>query len=165
MNSHLIVVTTDTNSWTNFFKKWPSMYNYLLNSFKKLQINWKSTKGDPYLYSVSVMAIVPNENMAKLTLKIEIQEPPKKFEIKPQKEKTGLIFNKTEIPIKNGKYNLYNFLTVKASKPLKEDVYLDVLADNEICGQFKVLANDNAHIKKINVIIVPVKTRLGAVQK
>ena len=164
-NSHLNVVTTDTNSWTNFFKKWPSMFNNLINSFKKLQINWKSTKGNPFFYHVPVIAIVHNENIAKLSLKIEIQTAPKKLEIKPQKEKTGLIFNKTELPIKNGKYNLYNFLTVKASKPLKEDVYVDVLADNEICGQFKILANDTAHIKKINVIIVPVKTKLGAVPK
>ncbi|OCA76701.1 hypothetical protein BBI01_22065 [Chryseobacterium artocarpi] len=164
-NSNLNVVTPYTNSWTDFFKKWSSMYDNLLNSFKKLQINWKSTKGNPFFYRVPVIAIVPNENIAKLSLKIEIQEIPKKLEIKPQKENTGLIFNKTIIPIKKGKYNLYNFLTIKASKPLKEDIYVDVLADDEVCGQFKVLANDNNHIKKINVIIVPVKTKLGAVPK
>lgn len=164
-NAHLNAVTTKTNSWTKFFKKWPTMHSNLLGSFKKLQINWKSTKGNPFFYQVPVIAIVPNENIAKLSLKIEIQETPKKLEIKPQKEKTGLIFNKTTIPIKSGKYNLYNFLTVKASKPLKEDIYVDVLADNEICGQFKILANDNNHIKKIDVIIVPVKTKLGAIPK
>lgn len=64
--------------------------------------------------------------------------------------------------VKKGKYNLYNFLTIKASKPLKENILVDVLADGEICGQLKILANDSKHIKNINVIIVPVKTKFGA---
>jgi len=164
-DSSRTVIVSDTNSWTNFFKKSPAMYSKLLNSFKNLQINWKSKKGNPYPYHVPVVAIIPNENIAKLSLKIDVQETPKKLEIKPQKENTGLVLNKTEIPIKNGKYNLYNFLTIKATKPLKDNILIDVLADNEICGQVKVLANDSTHIKKINVVIVPVKTKLTAVPK
>ncbi|KFC18429.1 hypothetical protein [Epilithonimonas lactis] len=156
------VVTTDTNSWTNYFKRDSGMYTNLLKSFDTLQIKWKSTSGNPYYYPVPIVSLLTNDNTAKLSLKIDIQEEPEKLEIKPRKDNTGLIINKVDIPVKKGKYNLYNFLTIKASKPLKENILVDVLADGEICGQLKILANDSKHIKNINVIIVPVKTKLGA---
>ena len=155
-------VTPDTNAWTNFFKRDSRMYADLLKSFDTLQINWKSTNGNPYYYPVPIVSLITNNNTAKLSLKIDIQEEPEKLEIKPRKENTGLIINKADIPVKKGKYNLYNFLTIKASKPLKENIIVDVLADGEICGQLKILANDSKHIKNINIIVVPVKTKFGA---
>ena len=155
-------VTPDTNGWTNFFKRDSRIYSDLLKSFDTLQINWKSKSGNPYYYPVPIVSLVTNDNTAKLSLKIDIQEEPEKLEIKPKKDNTGLIINKTDIPVKKGKYHLYNFLTIKASKPLKENILVDVLADGEICGQLKILANDSKHIKNINVIIVPVKTKFGA---
>lgn len=159
------VVTTNTNSWTNFFKKDSSMYDRLMRSFKNFQINWKLIKKKPYLYQVPVISLIPNKNEAKLSLKIEIQEKPKELIIRPKKDNTGVVINHTSIPIQKGKYNLNNFLTIKCTQPLKEDLMIDVLSDNEICGQLRILANDNKHIKKIDVIIVPVKTQLGAVPK
>lgn len=140
-------------------------YQKLLNQHNNMVIGWKpKVKGKPYLYPVPYLTIYP-EKTVKLSLKIEIEEVPKKLTIKHSKlgnDKTLYFkFNKKDILIKKGKYTLDNYLEITCLKPFKTDQIIEVYADDIVCGKLKIIANDISKQKHANVLFVKVISSAG----
>lgn len=156
---------TNTNFWSPFFKQDWAMYNKILQSYKSYIIPWKKKiRGNSYLYPIPIMTMLKGEKH-KLTLKIEIKEKPKKLTILQRKKDKNdpdyFSFNKIALPIKNGKYNLNNFLEITCIDNFKRDQIIEIFADDEPCGWLKILANDPSHFRYIPIVIVKVKTTKG----
>ncbi|WP_264857519.1 hypothetical protein, partial [Capnocytophaga catalasegens] len=155
---------TNTNSWSNYFKKELDMYNRKLRLYTNLQINWKSVKGKPYFYAVPMLTLLKGKT-ATFNLKLEIEETPKKltFEFADDDATTYLKLNKTEITdIREGKYTLYNQLSIECIKEFDDIQILYVKADDEICGAIKIHPNSSKYIENENkIVFIKVKTDLN----
>lgn len=156
----------DTNSWSPFFKEDWKMYDRILHSYKNYPIIWKKkVKGNIYLYPVPVLTMLKGEKH-RLTLKVEVDLAPQKLQIKQKKASVNdpdyFHFNVTDLPIKNGKYPLENFLEITCTKSFKHDQTIEVLADDKPCGWLTVKANDVSVHKHIPIVIVNVITKNGA---
>jgi hypothetical protein len=156
---------SDTNFWSSFFKQDWKMYDNILRSYKSYIVPWKKKiRGNSYLYPIPIMTMLKGEKH-KLTLKIEIKEKPKKLTIiqkkKNENDANYFTFNVTNLPIKNGIYNLNSFLEITCTNSFKKDQIIEILADDEPCGWLKILANDPSHFRYIPIVIVKVKTAKG----
>ena len=152
---------TDTNRW-GYFKKEPNMYDRKLRLYTNLQINWKSVKGKPYLYPVPMLTLLKG-NIATFNLKLEIKEKPKKLTFEFANDATTYLeLNKTEITdIREGKYTLYNQLSIKCIKEFDDIQILYVKADDKICGAMKIHPNTSQFRKNINVVFITVGTNIN----
>ena len=151
--------------YNGIFFKDSKEYQNLLNKFGNMTIPWKpKINGNPYLYPIPYMTMYKGDSH-KITLKIEIEELPKKLSIKhlkkPQDTKEYFKFNKEEISIKKGKYTLDNYLQITCINSFGTDQTIEVLADDKVCGRMKILANDAAHQKHGKVLFVSVKSSSG----
>ncbi|MFC3161055.1 hypothetical protein SAMN05443633_101131 [Chryseobacterium arachidis] len=158
----------NTNGWTadkisnpdGYFKKELSMYDKKLKSYKSFSVIWKKVNKKPYLYPIPTLTLFKGKS-ALFTLKIEIQEKPKKLtlEFKEKDAEKYLSLNLKEIgDVKKGKYSKYNYLKITCKEAFSKEQILYVKADDEICGALRIHPNDTAVVKKINVVIVKVKT-------
>ncbi|MFC3161061.1 hypothetical protein ACFOEQ_23850 [Chryseobacterium arachidis] len=148
----------------NFVKK-SSVYQKLINKFYAMSIPWKpKINGNPYLYLIPYMTIYKGMTN-KLTLKVEIEELPKKLIIRhkksPNDKDTYFKFNISEITIKKGKYTLDNYLEITCLKELRTDQIIEVIADDVVCGKLKILANSSAHQKQGKVLFITVISQTG----
>lgn len=148
------------------FKQDIKKYDKLLTTFKNNVIPWKGKiQGNLYLYPIPVMTILKGEKHT-LTLRCEVEEKPKKIIIKQKitlgSSKEYFKLNITSIPIKNKKYILENYLEITCLESFKNDQFLEVYADDEICGTLKILANDVSIQKKAKVVFISVKTANGS---
>lgn len=99
------------------------------------------------------------EKTANLSLKINIKESPKKLEFKY--DDTLFKLNHTEITKKSkGNHTLPDYLKVTCIKSFNQDKFIDVLADDELVGKLKILKNGKVDRKKLDVLLVPVKTNI-----
>ncbi|AZB01728.1 hypothetical protein EG359_19905 [Chryseobacterium joostei] len=147
------------------FVKEAAEYSKLLNKFSNMTIFWKpKVNKQPYLYPVPYMTIYKGDTQ-KLSLKIEIEEEPKKLTIvhlKGKDDKNDYFkFNKDQITIKKGKYTLDNFLEITCLKSFSRDQIIEVWADDTVCGKIKILANDAAHQKQGKVLFIKVISSSG----
>lgn len=101
----------------------------------------------------------------KLTLKVEIEEIPKKLtlvHLKKNNDKNDYFkFNTDQIIIKKGKYTLDNFLEITCLKSFTSDQIIEVWADDTVCGKIKILANDISHQKQGKVLFIKVISTSG----
>lgn len=156
---------SDTNFWSTFFKQDWKMYDNILRSYKSYIIPWKKKiRGNSYLYPIPIMTTLKGEKH-KLTLKIEIKDKPKTLTIVQNKKNKNdpdyFSFNVKTLPIKNGIYNLNNYLEITCTNSFKKDQIIEIHADDEPCGWLKILANDSSHFRYIHIVIVKVKTTKG----
>lgn len=147
------------------FQEETGEYGKLLNKFNNMTISWKpKVNKSPYLYPVPYMTIYKGETH-KLTLKVEIEEKPKKLTIvhakNPSDKNEYFKFNTKEISIKKGKYTLDNFLEIKCLMAFNTDQIIEVWADDTVCGKLKILANNAAHQKQGKVLFVKVISSSG----
>lgn len=148
----------------NFVKK-SSVYQKLLNKFNTMSIPWKpKINGNPFLYLIPYMTIYQGKSH-KLSLKVEIEELPKKLTVQHKKsandKNTYFTFNTSEITIKKGKYTLDNYLEITCLKEFRTDQIIEVLADDIVCGKLKIMANSAAHQKQGKVLFITVISQTG----
>jgi hypothetical protein len=94
-----------------------------------------------------------------LSLKLHIEESPKKLEFKYDKSLFEL--NKTEITTTTkGKHTLPDYLTIKCIKTFNNDRFIDVYADNKLAGRIKVHKNGKGYRRKVNIVLAPIKTNI-----
>lgn len=157
-------VFPNTNSWSVFFKQDWNMYNKILRSYKSIIIPWKpKIKGNPYLDPMPIMTMLKGENH-KLTLKIEISKKPKKLFVRQQKSDSNYFnFKNSNLEIRgdNQNYSINNKLEIECIKSFKKDQIIEVVADTEVCGRLKILANDPSRYKFIPIVFVEIKTKFG----
>ncbi|WP_326984686.1 hypothetical protein VUJ46_09200 [Chryseobacterium sp. MYb264] len=162
----------NTNGWSKdninnpdgYFKKELGMYDKKLKSYKSFSVVWKKVNKKPYLYPIPTLTLFKGKS-ALLTLKVEIQEKPKKltFEFKEKDAEKYLSLNVKEIgDVKKGKYDKYNYLKITCKESFSKEQILYVKADDEICGALRIHPNDSSVVKKIDVVIVKVKTDANA---
>ena len=160
-------VFTNTNSWSIFFKQNWKMYDRILHSYKNFSIPWKKKiKGNVYLYPVPILTMLEGEKH-KFTLKVEIEESPHTLKLRQRKASLNdpdhFIFNRSEIPVKQGKYSLENFLEITCIKNFAHDQTIEIIADDKnVCGWLTVKANHSNRHKFIPVVVIPVKTKINA---
>ncbi|MGU3373615.1 hypothetical protein [Chryseobacterium sp. M5A1_1a] len=147
------------------FVKEAAEYDKLLNKFNNMTIFWKpKVNQKPYLYPVPYMTIYKGGTQ-KLSLKVEIEEKPKKLtvvHVKSSGDKNDYFkFNTDQVTIKKGKYTLDNFLEITCLKSFSRDQIIEVWADNTVCGKLKILANDSAHQKQGKVLFIKVISSSG----
>lgn len=158
----------NTNSWSSnaqtnpngYFKKEPNMYDKKLKSYKSFLVGWKKINKKPYLYPMPTLTLFKGKS-ALLTLKIEIQKKPKKLtlEFKDPNAAKYLTLNLNEVvDLRKGKYDKYNYLKISCKETFSKEQILYVKADDEICGAIRIHPNDTNFVKKINVVIIKVKT-------
>lgn len=140
-------------------------YQKLLNKFNHMSVLWKpKVNKNVYLYPIPYMTIYKGDTQ-KLTLKVEIEEVPKKLSIKHSKgahdKNVYFKFNTDQITIRKGKYTLDNFLEITCLESFKTDQIIEVLADETVCGKIKILANDSTHQKHGKVLFVKVISSAG----
>ncbi|TWP24864.1 hypothetical protein ETU10_02570 [Apibacter muscae] len=135
-------IVPDSAEYTKLLKK----YNVLSVPFTK----------DFYIVP---WASLFKDKTAKFSLKLHIEEPPKKLEFKY--DKTLFQLNKTEITTKTkGKHTLPDYLTVKCIKTFNADQYIDVYADEKLAGRLKIHKNGKLDRRKIDIVLAPVKTKI-----
>ncbi|VXB78746.1 MULTISPECIES: hypothetical protein [Chryseobacterium] len=158
----------NTNGWTKdnlnnpegYFKKELSMYDKKLKSYKSFSVVWKKINKKPYLYPIPTLTLFKGKS-ALFNLKIEIKEKPKKLtiEFKDKEAEKYLSLNLKEIgDVKKGKYDKFNYLEISCKQEFSKEQILHVKADDEICGAMRIHPNDKNFVKKINVVIIKVKT-------
>ncbi|SHH07302.1 hypothetical protein [Pedobacter caeni] len=149
-----------------------SKYDLLLRSFKNMVIPWKGkVKGNPYLYTQAVMTLWEGST-AKLSLKVEMVEKPEKLIIRQRKksaeEPDYFTFNVTDVTIKDGKYNLTDFLEISCTQSFDTDQFIDVMAvvgETEVlAGCLTILKNGKAHRKSVKILFVNITTAEGSVK-
>ncbi len=158
-------VFPDTNSWSIFFDSDWKMYDKILRTYKCYTVPWKKkVYGNAYLYTVPIMTMLKGEKH-RLTLRVEIKTKPDKLFLRQQKNMPTDIdyftFSKKDIPIKAGNYALENFVDITCTKSFKKDQIIEVVANDEVCGWLKILANDVSRHKHIPIVVVPVQTTGG----
>ncbi len=140
-------------------------YEKLLNKFNNMTVFWKpKVNKRVYLYPVPYMTMYKGDSQ-KLTLKVEIEEIPKKLtlvHLKKNNDKNDYFkFNTDQIIIKKGKYTLDNFLEITCLKSFTSDQIIEVWADDTVCGKIKILANDISHQKQGKVLFIKVISTSG----
>lgn len=154
----------NTNSWSVFFKQDRNLYDKILRSYKSIIIPWKpKINGNPYLYPIPIMTMLKGGNH-KLTLKIEISKKPKKLFVRQQKSDSNYFnLNNSNLEIRgdNQNYSIYNKLEIECIKSFNKDQIIEVVADTEICGRLKILANDPSRYRFIPIVFVEIKTKFG----
>lgn len=148
----------------SFFRN-ANEYQKVLNKHNNMQILWKpKVNGKTYLYPIPYMTIYKGKT-SKLSLKIEIEEVPKKLELKhsksPHDKNDYFKFNTNEITIKKGKYTLDNFFEITCFKSFTTDQIIEVLADDIVCGKLKILANDLSHQKNGKILFIKIISSSG----
>ena len=155
-------VFPNTNSWSIFFKQDWNMYNKILRTYKSIIIPWKSKiKGNPYLDPIPIMTMLKGEKH-KLNLKIEINKKPKKLFVRQQKSDFNYFnFKNSNLEIRNDNqiYSINNKFELECIKSFKKDQIIEVVADNEVCGRLKILANDPTRYKYIPIVFVEIKAK------
>ncbi|WP_411812201.1 hypothetical protein ACLB9Y_03070 [Chryseobacterium scophthalmum] len=130
-----------------------SEYRDLLKKYTLMKVNFTND-----FYVIPWLSLYKGKT-AKLSLKINIKEPPKKIEFKYD---TNLFkLNRTEISQKSkGKHTLADYLQITCINTFNQDKFVEVLADGEIVGKLKVHKNGKVDRKKLDVLLVPVKTNI-----
>ena len=126
-------------------------YEKLLKQFLVMKINWKND-----FYIVPWLTLFKNKT-AILSLKIEIEEPPKKLKFKYDEK----LFELNHIEIANkgkGKRTLPDFLKIKCIGTFNEDQFIDVMADDELAGRIKIHKNGKVDMKKVHIVLAKVRT-------
>ncbi|CVK17000.1 Uncharacterized conserved protein, implicated in type VI secretion and phage assembly [Apibacter mensalis] len=128
-------------------------YTKLLKQYKVLSVPF--TKD---FYIVPWLSLFKDKT-AKLSLKLHIEESPKKLEFKYDKSLFEL--NKTEITTTmKGKHTLPDYLTIKCIKTFNNDQFIDVYADNKLAGRLKVHKNGKGYRRKVDIVLAPIKTNI-----
>ena len=148
------------------FQKDEVEYDKLLKKFYNLTIPWKpKINGNLFLYPIPYMTIYKGATN-KLSLKLDIEIAPKKLIIRHNKSPIDkniyFKFNTNEITINNGKYTLDNFLSITCIKTFNTNQYLEVLADDIVCGKLLILANSSTHQKSAKILFVKVQSSSGS---
>ena len=137
------------------FKDSSKKYTALLREYRVMSIDWKKD-----FYIVPILCLMPRKK-AIFTLKIEIEEEPKKIIYEIDSKKYTL--NKYEISqIKKGKYTLYNDLEITNIAENENPINLNVVSiskngDKKIIGQMKILPNSVKYRRKVNVVFIRVR--------
>lgn len=135
-------------------------YNRLMHKFKVMKINWKND-----FYIVPWLSLYNNQTVT-LSLKLEIEEPPKKLVF--QFDDSLFELNHKEIAHKSkGKTTLPDYLTIKCIKTFNNDQFIKVFADDELAGAIQIHRNGKIDRKKVNIVLARVKTNIrgfGTVQ-
>jgi phage baseplate assembly protein gpV len=125
-------------------------YTKLLKKYKVLSVPF--TKD---FYIVPWLSLYKDKT-AKFSLKLHIENPPKKLEFKYDKSLFQL--NHEEITKKEkGKHTLPDYLTVKCIKTFNADQNIDVYADGLLAGRLKVHKNGKVDRRKLSVVLARVK--------
>lgn len=109
-------------------------------------------------YVVPVLTLLPGKK-ATFSLKVEVAADADQVTFRY--DKTLFRLNQEEVPHKTeGEETLPDYLEIECLKEFGTNQYIEVLADNTFAGKLKVLANDEAHRYKADVVFVKVKTDL-----
>ena len=164
-DSSKTIVQSDINSYDGNFKTDSTMYQNLERTYKYFRINWKRyNNGSPFLYAIPMLTLMEGKT-AKLKLKIEIEELPKKvtFKFKDEDAKNYLsLKNENLTDIKKGKYVVNDFFEITCKKAFDKEQTLLVYADDLHCGAIKIHPNTKEYHREIEVILVRVKTKLNS---
>ncbi|WP_309608758.1 hypothetical protein [Flavobacterium sp.] len=133
-------------------------YKKLMQKFTVMKVNF--TKD---FYIIPWLSLYKGKT-AKLSLKLNIKESPKKFEFKYDDKLFKL--NHTEISKKSkGKHTLPDYLQITCIETFNQDKFIDVLADSQLVGRIKVHKNGKIDRKKLNVLLVKVRTNVRSTPK
>jgi len=171
MGKHYISATQvqpDGNSYGGTFRPDLRMYDRKLRSYQCLTIGWKQRRrGQAYLYPIPVMTLMPGRS-ATLNLKIEIEERPERLTLEWENSaaSAALEVNLQAIgDIRQGRYDKFNYLTIRCKQAFNTAHTLQVKADGQVCGAVRVLPNAGAAVRRLNVVFVSVITNInGTVQ-
>lgn len=144
--------------YKGMFLKDKNEYSKIGNTFEKIIFkNVQDEHKTNYIYYIPKMTLRIGKE-ANLILKIKIEKKAKKLEFRYDKscfELEGLsndqILNKS---IGERELNL----KVKCKKVFSMDQYINILADNEICGKLLIKANNYSY--QINVVFVEIRTNI-----
>lgn len=129
-------------------------YTRLMHQFKVMKINWKND-----FYIIPWLSLYSNQ-IATLSLKLEIEQVPKKLEF--QFDESLFELNHKEITHKTkGKITLPDYLTIKCIKTFNNDQFIKVFADNELAGAIQIHRNGKVNRRKVNIVLARVKTNVG----
>ena len=172
--AHVAKCTSGTTS-TNWQVS-PSQYNSLTSTFKTMPIPpWKSTSDSNFKYYVPVLTLIPDENIdngdgtftviqgnsAKLTVHIEVVIASSHIKLKPQRINTGVEFKvggviSDNLTINAGIHDAH--LEIRCTKPLLDNLDIDIYADDNLCGRFTILKNDSSVVVKKKILWVQVES-------
>ena len=133
-------------------------YKSLMRKFTVMKVNF--TKD---FYIIPWLSLYKGKT-AKLSLKLNIKESPKKLEFKYDDKLFKL--NHIEISQKSkGKHTLPDYLQITCIETFNQDKFIDVLADSLLVGRIKVHRNGKVDRKKLNVVLVKVRTDVGGLKE
>lgn len=109
-------------------------------------------------YIVPWLSLFKNKT-AKLSLKLYIEDSPKKLEFKY--DRSLFMLNKTKIEnTAKGKHTLSDYLTIKCIKTFNNDQFIDVYADDKLAGRLKIHKNGKVDRRKVDIVLAPVITKV-----
>ena len=157
-----------SNDWSNVFRTDEDMYDRLIKTYERYVITWKPVEdGNPHYYFVPKLTLLKGKT-AIFTLKIQIEEKPKKitFEFRDKDKALKYYFNinKREISDirgKGSKYTLTNEFSIECKGDFDDMQTLYVLADDKICGRIDILPNSPKFHKEVNVVLKKVRTNIN----
>ncbi|WP_162902932.1 zinc metalloprotease [Taibaiella koreensis] len=129
--------------------------------FKTFNVPWKQYGGGkPYLYCVPYLSLLP-ENDALLTLKLEIEEAPDRFEWVYSEDKFTLS-GYEGLPLTPGKTELANTLSIRCLDYFDTDEFIEVYAvkgeERSLAGRLTVVRNAPKYHRKMKVLFVRVSS-------
>nr|DAN90428.1 MAG TPA: type VI secretion protein [Caudoviricetes sp.] len=150
------------------FRPNKEMYDRLISTYNRYVITWKPVEGGyPHYYFVPKLTLLKGKT-AIFTLKIQIEEKPKKitFEFRDKDKALKYYFNinKREISDirgKGSKYTLTNEFSIECKGDFDDMQTLYVLADDKVCGRIDILPNSPKIQKEINIVFKKVKTKIN----
>ena len=150
------------------FRPNKEMYDRLISTYNRYVITWKPVEeGYPHYYFVPKLTLLKGKK-ATFTLKIQVEEKPKKITFKFKNNNKALKeyfnINKKEISDireKGSKYTLTNEFSIECKGDFDNDQILYVMADDKVCGRIDILPNFPEIQKEINIVFKKVKTKIN----
>lgn len=157
-------LVTDLNRINIFFEEYPEMYEQLCRSYAPGNMKiFPSHHNNISSYHVPVLSLFPydnhEDNIAHLTLEIEITAPPRKMFLKYDKD-LFKIEGADNLSAAEG-YHTYD-ITVACTQEFSDDQYIYVMSVNkrgkeECSGLMRVCRNAKPFRKELSILMVNVK--------
>ncbi|WP_118950632.1 zinc metalloprotease [Taibaiella helva] len=142
------------------FRQSTKEYDTLLQrEFKTFSVPWKLYGNQkPYLYCVPYLSLLPGK-AALLTLKLEVEEAPERFEWVYNEEKFSLKGHDS-LPLAQGKQELADTLQISCLSYFEVDEFIEVYAikgeERSLAGRLVVVRNHPKFHRKMKVLFVRV---------
>jgi len=151
----------DENDYGVFIKDIREYTRFANREFRSCVIAWKEHED---IYHIPIMSLLKSKS-ATLNLMIDAEEKPKELRF-IYDENYFKLSEETIFPPMIGKYILEDALTIECIEEFSKDQKILALAINEkgednLAGELIVKANDKNHRRKLNVVLIRVRTDFG----